>query len=274
MVTDVEVVVVVVMVVVEVVVGGSVVVGGGSVGGGSVGGVPWAGAATAPPVEAISSTTRTADATATSAAGGRRLVGRTDGALHKVRDRTRFPTFTSLAQKRRRCGTTPRRVLHLKPSCCVTPADLSGTLCLMQIGTILQTKGSDVLVVTGTATVLEASRLLASGGVGALVVSADGSSIDGIVSERDIARVVAHRGADGLSAAVESVMTREVTTCSLDDTIDHLMAVMTDRRVRHLPVVVDGALAGIVSIGDVVKHRLDELETETKTLHDYITTGR
>lgn len=144
----------------------------------------------------------------------------------------------------------------------------------MQIGTILRTKGSDVLVVAGTATVLEASRLLASGGVGALVVSADGASIDGIVSERDIARVVAHRGAEGLTAEVRTVMTSEVTTCSLDDTIDHLMAVMTERRVRHLPVVTDGHLAGIVSIGDVVKHRLDELETETQTLHDYIAIGR
>ena len=144
----------------------------------------------------------------------------------------------------------------------------------MQIGTILRTKGSDVLVVAGTATVLEASRLLASGGVGALVVSADGASIDGIVSERDIARVVAHRGAEGLTAEVRTVMTSEVTTCSLDDTIDHLMAVMTERRVRHLPVVTDGHLAGIVSIGDVVKHRLDELETETQTLHDYLAIGR
>lgn len=144
----------------------------------------------------------------------------------------------------------------------------------MQIGTILATKGSDVLVIGGSATVLEASRQLASGGVGALVVSADGTTIDGIVSERDIARVVAHRGAEGLEATVDAVMTSDVTTCSLDDTIDHLMAVMTERRIRHLPVVVDGALAGIVSIGDVVKHRLSELETEAQTLHDYITTGR
>ena len=144
----------------------------------------------------------------------------------------------------------------------------------MQIGTILTTKGSDVLVVAGTATVIEAARRQQAGGVGALVVSGDGSTIDGIISERDIARVVAHRGADGLLVAVSQVMTAEVTTCSLDDTIDDLMAVMTERRVRHLPVVVDGALAGIVSIGDVVKHRLCELETETQTLHDYITTGR
>jgi CBS domain-containing protein len=144
----------------------------------------------------------------------------------------------------------------------------------MQIGTILQTKGSDVLVIAGSASVLDATRLLASGGVGALVVSEDGSSIDGIVSERDIARLVATRGADGLEVPVEAVMTRDVHTCCLDDTIDHLMAVMTERRIRHLPVVVDGALAGIVSIGDVVKHRLSELETETQTLHEYISTGR
>ena len=144
----------------------------------------------------------------------------------------------------------------------------------MQIGTILTTKGSDVLTVAGTATVIEAARLLATGGVGALVVSADGTAIDGILSERDVARVVAQRGADGLLVAVAQVMTADVTTCSLNDTIDELMAVMTDRRIRHLPVVVDGSLAGIVSIGDVVKHRLSELETETQTLHDYIATGR
>ncbi len=144
----------------------------------------------------------------------------------------------------------------------------------MQIGTILSSKGSDVLVVAGSASVLEASRLLMSGGVGALVVSVDGVTIDGIVSERDIAHVVARSGAEGLTDTVEQIMSRDVLTCSLDDTIDDLMAVMTQRRVRHLPVVVDGSLAGIVSIGDVVKHRLDELEVETRTLHDYIASGR
>jgi CBS domain-containing protein len=144
----------------------------------------------------------------------------------------------------------------------------------MQIDRILRTKGSAVATVSPSASVGDAARDLARHGVGALVVSADGERIDGILSERDIARAVGVHGADVLGQPVEELMTRDVATCSMRDTVDHLAEVMTTRRVRHLPVLHDGRLAGIVSIGDVVKNRLDELQLETQTLHEYILTGR
>jgi CBS domain-containing protein len=111
-------------------------------------------------------------------------------------------------------------------------------------------------------------------GVGALVVSADGRRVDGIVSERDLVRRLAERGALMLSEPVSAVMTAAVRTCTPDDHVDELMRVMTEHRMRHLPVVVDGVLSGIVSIGDVVKWRVTELEDEARHLHDYITSGR
>jgi CBS domain-containing protein len=144
----------------------------------------------------------------------------------------------------------------------------------MQIDRILRTKGNAVATVSPTASVGEAARDLAQHGVGALVVSSDGESIDGILSERDVTRAVGTHGAGALDQRVDELMTREVTTCSRHDTVDHLAEIMTARRVRHLPVVHDGRLVGIVSIGDVVKHRLDELQHETETLHEYISTGR
>jgi CBS domain-containing protein len=144
----------------------------------------------------------------------------------------------------------------------------------MQIDRILRTKGAAVATVTPSVSVGDAARDLAHHGVGALVVSSDGERIEGIISERDIARAVGTHGAEALDQRVDQLMTREVTTCSVRDTVDHLAEVMTARRVRHLPVVHDGRLAGIVSIGDVVKHRLDELQHETDTLHEYISLGR
>jgi CBS domain-containing protein len=128
--------------------------------------------------------------------------------------------------------------------------------------------------VSPSVSVGEAARDLARHGVGALVVSADGQHIDGILSERDIARAVGVHGAEALGRRVDELMTSEVTTCSMRDTVDQLAEIMTARRVRHLPVVHDGRLAGIVSIGDIVKHRLDELQIEARTLHDYISSGR
>jgi CBS domain-containing protein len=106
------------------------------------------------------------------------------------------------------------------------------------------------------------------------VVSTDGATIDGILSERDIARGLAHHGAAVLERTVGDLMTSEVTTCVANDTVDQLMATMTDLRIRHVPVVESGRLAGIVSIGDVVKWRLGELEQENHTLHEYIVLGR
>jgi CBS domain-containing protein len=144
----------------------------------------------------------------------------------------------------------------------------------MQIERILRLKGQDVATVTPTSLVADAARALAQRGVGALVVSSDGDHIEGIISERDITHAVGLQGSTVLDRRVDELMTRDVTTCSRHDTVDHLAEVMTTRRVRHLPVVEDGRLAGIVSIGDVVKHRLDELQIETQTLHEYIVLGR
>ena len=112
---------------------------------------------------------------------------------------------------------------------------------------------------------------LRSHGIGALVVSSDGAHIDGIVSERDIVRGLAERHGALLDEPVEWIMTSTVFTCSPDDDTETLMAAMTDRRIRHVPVLDDGVLAGIVSIGDVVKHRITELEKDRKELVEYIT---
>jgi CBS domain-containing protein len=146
----------------------------------------------------------------------------------------------------------------------------------VRIRSILHRKGTFVAWVTATATLAEASARLAEHGVGALLVSDDGERIDGIVSERDLARALANHGAGSAEVLVADVMTVEVRTCSPHHTVDELMATMTEHRIRHLPVVDDdtGALVGMVSIGDVVKHRLSELEQETQTLHEYIELGR
>jgi CBS domain-containing protein len=144
----------------------------------------------------------------------------------------------------------------------------------MRVTTILSEKGSTVATIDSSATLAEAAAELRLRGVGALVVSRDGRTIEGIISERDIVRRLAERGDHALRELVGVVMTAQVRTCEPTDTSEDLMRVMTDHRLRHLPVVVDGALSGIVSIGDIVKARLTELELEARALHDYITTGR
>lgn len=140
----------------------------------------------------------------------------------------------------------------------------------MQISQLMRHKGQDVATIDGGQPVRTALELLARHGIGALVVSADGRRIDGILSERDVARALHERGASVLTEPVSAVMTADVRTCRPDTGIDDLARMMTDHRIRHVPVVVDGALAGIVSIGDVVKARLDELEAERAQLVDYI----
>jgi CBS domain-containing protein len=109
--------------------------------------------------------------------------------------------------------------------------------------------------------------------VGAVVVSDDGRTLAGIISERDVVRSLDSDGAAVLEHRVAELMTAEVVTCSLNDSIAELMSVMTDRRIRHIPVVENGVLGGLVSIGDVVKGRLQELESERRHLEDYITRG-
>ena len=144
----------------------------------------------------------------------------------------------------------------------------------MLVSGILRSKGSFVATVPPQATLLDLADRLAHVGVGALVVSRDGESIDGIVSERDLARALARDGVDALAVPVEQVMAHEVRTCSASSTIDAVMATMTEARIRHMPVVDDGQMVGIVSIGDVVKHRLDELQSENGALQEYLYSGR
>jgi CBS domain-containing protein len=143
----------------------------------------------------------------------------------------------------------------------------------MLVSTILHEKGDTVVAIAPGATVAEAVALLNRHNIGAVVVTSDGRSIDGILSERDIVRALEGHEAV-LDKPVSELMTAAVMTCDPCDTVDALMATMTERRIRHLPVVDQGALSGIVSIGDVVRHRVDELQLEAKTLHDYLVTGR
>jgi len=138
----------------------------------------------------------------------------------------------------------------------------------MRVSDVLRSKGSRVETIPAEATVLICLHRLRTLGIGALVVSSDGEHVEGIVSERDVVRALAEHGSDLLDMRVRDLMTRSVATCRPDDGIRHVMAEMTRRRVRHLPVVSDGTLCGIVSIGDVVKSRLDELELETQVLRD------
>ena len=139
---------------------------------------------------------------------------------------------------------------------------------------ILARKGRDVATTGPDTTVSEALAELARWNVGALVVSSDGTTVEGILSERDVVRRLASDGPDVLGRRVADLMVTDVTTCDGGATTPQLMALMTERRVRHVPVLADGRLVGVVSIGDVVKTRVDELEAEAHQLADYITTGR
>lgn len=138
----------------------------------------------------------------------------------------------------------------------------------MDVDGILRAKGATVVTIRPDATIRELVQDLRDQRIGAIVVSEDGRSVQGIISERDVVRGLAEVGPRVLDASVAELMTREVVACSLRDTVKHLMTEMTRRRIRHLPVVADGVLCGIVSIGDVVKNRLEELETETNVLRE------
>ena len=140
----------------------------------------------------------------------------------------------------------------------------------MNVETILGTKGRAVATIRPEDTVGAAVEALVSGNIGALVASEDGEHVDGIISERDIVHALADHGPDLLSLTVAEVMTRPVVTCDPTESVAELMAEMTNRRIRHLPVVQNGLLCGIVSIGDVVKNRLDEIEYEARSLRSFI----
>jgi CBS domain-containing protein len=143
----------------------------------------------------------------------------------------------------------------------------------MLIEQILASKGRDVVTTRPDATIAEVAKLLKAKRIGAVVVTDVDGALCGIISERDLARGLADHGAKLLGMRVSQLMTVDVVTCSPGDSLDRLQQQMTEGRFRHLPVVDDGRMIGIISIGDVVKHRLDELETEAHMLHDYITGG-
>jgi CBS domain-containing protein len=141
---------------------------------------------------------------------------------------------------------------------------------MMQISVILENKGPSVATITRDASVAVAVAEMARLNVGALVVSSDGRAVEGIISERDVTRALGSLGGALLEKPVAAIMTTEVRTVSPNDEVESLAIMMTEHRLRHFPVLKDGALAGIVSIGDVVKSRIEELEQDREALYKYI----
>lgn len=140
----------------------------------------------------------------------------------------------------------------------------------MQVKHILREKGREVVTITNDATLSEAARLLSRKRIGAVVVRDRDGSLAGILSERDIVRAMADVSVNALAQSVSAYMTRTVYTCSEADTIEDLMELMTHRRFRHVPVVENERLVGIISIGDVVKTRIAETVREAESLREYI----
>jgi CBS domain-containing protein len=140
----------------------------------------------------------------------------------------------------------------------------------MTVKSILDRKGRAVTTVERDITLVEAARLLTEKNIGAVIVAERGEKVLGILSERDIVRAVARVGADALTRSVAEFMTRDVVHCTEGNSVNEVMTVMTNRRFRHLPVDVDGKLGGIVSIGDVVRRRIEEVEREAEDIKAYI----
>ena len=143
----------------------------------------------------------------------------------------------------------------------------------MTVKAILSRKGRAVTTIEPTATIAEAAKLLSERRIGAVIVTDAGERIAGLLSERDIVRTLADKGAVALALSVEQVMTRRVVTCTETDTVGSIMERMTTGKFRHLPVVEDERLIGLVSIGDAVKYRLEEMELESSAMRDYILTA-
>jgi CBS domain-containing protein len=143
----------------------------------------------------------------------------------------------------------------------------------MSVAQILKGKGRDVVTTQPHRTLMEAAQLLGEKGIGALVVSDASRSVLGILSERDIIRAIARHGPSALEQAVSKYMTAKVFTVSEDTPVDAVMETMTNGRFRHVPVTAEGQLIGLVSIGDVVKHHVNEIENEHRALRDYIATA-
>ena len=140
----------------------------------------------------------------------------------------------------------------------------------MNVDQVIRKKGHEVATIGPEQAVVEAVKELAARNIGALLVVNDKEEIVGVISERDVIRCLATRGARFLNHEICEVMSRGVVTCGLNDTVCQVMKLMTDRRVRHLPVLDAGRLVGMISIGDLVKHRVGELEFETRFLNDYV----
>ncbi|MES0810599.1 CBS domain-containing protein [Roseibium sp. SCPC15] len=140
----------------------------------------------------------------------------------------------------------------------------------MTVAAILSGKGHETITAKSDALLSEIAETLAKNKIGAVVVCAGDNSIQGIVSERDIVRVVGTQGASALSLPVSSVMTKEVVTCAEENSVNEVMARMTQGRFRHMPVVKDGKLAGVISIGDVVKFKIAQVELEAEQMRSYI----
>ena len=142
----------------------------------------------------------------------------------------------------------------------------------MNVDAILREKGTDVVTVDRDQTVAEVARVLAEHRIGAVVVCNSGK-VTGVLSERDIVRGIDRLGADVLNLPVSEIMSSPVHCCQRSDSVIEVMGVMTERRIRHVPVVENGELLGIISIGDVVKHRIMEAERENEAMRQYITTA-
>lgn len=140
----------------------------------------------------------------------------------------------------------------------------------MKVSTLLSMKGHNVVTVQPSDTVAAAAKILGENRFGVLVVSTDGVTIAGIISERDIVRELGVSGADLLGKPVSEIMTRTVRTSNQGDTVERLMEIMTEHRIRHLPVTEEGKLIGLISIGDIVKVRVRQLEHEADQLERYI----
>ncbi len=143
----------------------------------------------------------------------------------------------------------------------------------MTVAVILAAKGNDVTTTQPHRTLQEIAAILAERGIGAVIITGGDGEVLGILSERDIVRAIGRNGVGVMEDAVSKHMTTKVVTASMEDAIDHVMEQMTAGRFRHLPVVHNGRLSGVVSIGDVVKHRLELIESEHRALREYIATA-
>ncbi len=140
----------------------------------------------------------------------------------------------------------------------------------MTVAAILNLKGRDVYTEAGDRTLRQICSTLGERGIGAIIIASGKSKIEGIISERDVVRALARQGDGVLDKPVGEFMTKKVVTCTENDTVNEVMEKMTAGRFRHVPVVKDGALCGLISIGDVVKHRIAQIEREAEEMRNYI----